>query len=77
MWKPSVLEGVVLTLFTVTADAADFAMVAVMGEVSTSPILLNANRAFWSFGVTFVEPFGCSEVDNWSSPLGIPVVKNA
>ena len=77
MWKPSVLKGVVLTLFTVTADAADFAMVAVMGEVSTSPILLNANRAFWSFGVTFVEPFGCSEVDNWRSPLGIPVVMNS
>ena len=62
----------ILTLFTVTAEAADLAIETVMGEVSTSPILLNATRAFWSFGVTLVDPFCCNDVDSCRRPLGIP-----
>ena len=61
-----------LTLLTLTAEAALFAIDTVIGDVSINPILLKATRAFWSLGVTLVEPFCCNDVDNWRSPLGIP-----
>ena len=57
---------------TVTADAALLAIDTVIGDVSINPILLKATRAFWSLGVTLVEPFCCRDVDNCNSPLGIP-----
>ena len=55
-----------------TAEAADLAIDTVMGDVSIRPILLRATRAFWSFGVTLVEPFCCREVDSCKRPFGMP-----
>jgi len=66
-------------IILVTAEAADLAMDTVMGEgtiileaVVASRILLRANLALWSFGVTVVPARGCSEVDSLKRPLGIP-----
>jgi len=53
-----------LALLTLTAEAALFAIDTVIGDVSINPILLKATRAFWSLGVTLVEPFCCNDVDN-------------
>ena len=64
------LSRVFLTL--VTAEAADLAIETVMGDGVTRPILLKATLAFWSLGVTLVEPFCCRLVDNCKSPLGMP-----
>ena len=55
-----------------TAEAADLAIDTVMGDVSIRPILLRATRAFWSFGVTLVEPFCCRDVDSCKRPFGMP-----
>jgi hypothetical protein len=74
-------EGLLEVIMLVTAEAADLAMDTVMGEgtiileaVVASRILLRANLALWSFGVTVVPTpaRGCSEVDSLKRPLGIP-----
>lgn len=72
-------EGLLEVIILVTAEAADLAIDTVMGEgtiileaVVASRILLRANLALWSFGVTVVPARGCSEVDSLKRPLGIP-----